>query len=293
MTAWINNRPVEARAAPFDLSDRGLLLGDGLFDTALVIDGVVVYRDAHLSRLYDACQTVAIGVARDRLSSAMSLAAEGLSTGVVRVTVTRGPGPRGVAPREDAAATVIASNAVLAPNGALRSVTLWPSSIRRNEMSPSSRLKTLGYLDTVLATKEAQDQGFDEPLFVNTRGRVACAGTGNVFMLKGQTLVTPSLEEGIMPGVIRAAILRLSAEVGLSARENPLELEELIAADGAFVTNSLKIVAPVTSIGAHPVSRRGNPLLARVAAAICADAGRASGVDVRRYFDPSKLAKSD
>jgi len=290
MTTWLNGKIVDGLTAAFDLSDRGLLLGDGVFDTALVMEGVTVYRDAHLSRLDGACQAIGVRIGRDELATAMNLAAQDVSFGVARVTVTRGPAARGLAPQENARATVIASNAILPSSVSFQELALWPSTIRRNEMSPSSRLKTLGYLDAVIATKEARDHGFDEPLFLNTRDRVACAATGNMFLLSDQTLVTPPLEEGVMPGVIRAALMRLAVEVGLSVCERPMSLNDVREADAAFISNSLKLIAPVRAVGAHSISRRSRGEVACLASALCADIARACLVDPRPRLQPERCA---
>ncbi len=290
MATWLNGKLVSGGTTAFDLSDRGLLLGDGVFDTALVLEGQVVYRDAHLSRLDGACRAIGIRIGRDELATAMNKAAEDVSLGVVRVTVTRGPGPRGLAPQETACATVIASNTILRSSGSFQEVTLLPSSIRRNEMAPSSRLKTLGYLDAIMAAKEARDHGFDESLLLNTRDRVACAGSGNLFLFKDRMLATPPLEEGVMPGVLRAVVMRLAPDLGFSVCERPMSLSDVTAADAVFISNSLKLIAPVKAVGAHPISTRSRHAVARLAAAICADIGRACLLDPSPYLRPATCA---
>ena len=287
MSTWLNGRLVDSPTAPFDLSDRGLLLGDGVFDTALVLAGQIVYREAHLSRLEAACRAIDIRVGRDELAAAMNAAAENLPLGVVRVTVTRGPAPRGLVPLQAGRATIIASKTRLQSSAAFHDLTLWPSSIRRNEMSPSSRLKTLGYLDIILAAKEARDHGFDESLLLNTRDRVACAGAGNLFLLKDRTLVTPPLEEGVMPGILRATVLRLAPEIGLSVCERPMSLTDVTGADAVFVSSSLKIVAPVKAVGAYAIPTRSRHV-AELAAAVCADIGSACRIDPSPYLQPEK-----
>ncbi len=290
MATWLNGDLVDARTATFDLSDRGLLLGDGVFDTALVVEGSMVYRDQHLSRLHDACRAIGVGIGRDELAAAMNIAAQDVPLGVSRVTVTRGPGPRGLAPQDGARPTIIASNMTLPPDIGFQGVTLWPSAIRRNEMSPSSRLKTLGYLDAILATREARDRGFDEPLLLNTSGRAACSGSGNLFLLNERTLATPPLEEGVMPGVLRAVVMRLAPELGLEVRERTMSLTEVANADAVFLTSSLKLVAPVNAVGDHPVSKQSRHVVARLAAALCADIGRACRVDPGPYLRPERCA---
>ena len=278
MQTWLNGTAVEGQTASFDLSDRGLLLGDGVFDTALVIDGRIVYRQAHLARLIDACRATGIDADRAALAAAMEKAAQNLDFGAIRLTVTRGPGPRGLVPRAGTPPTLIASNTGLDPGVAFKPVRLCTSSIRRNEMSPSSRLKTLAYLDAILASRDAVERGFDEPLFLNTRDRVACAAIGNLFFLAGDTLATPPLQEGVLPGILRGVILRLAPGLGLSAVERPVTPGEVQSADAAFVCSSLKLIAPVDALDEHRFSAGSRPLLARLAQAVCDDLARDSGI---------------
>jgi branched-chain amino acid aminotransferase len=127
-------------------------------------------------------------------------------------------------------------------------------------------------------------------LFLNTRDRVACAGSGNLFLLNDRTLVTPPLEEGVMPGVIRAVVMRLASDVGLSVREWPMSLTDVTDADAVFISSSLKLIAPVKAVGAHPISTRSGHAVARLASAICADIARTCLVDPSSYLRPERCA---
>lgn len=281
MAQWLNNEPVAGGTAPFDLSDRGLLLGDGVFSTALVLEGQVVYRDAHLKRLLHACNVLGIEISPATLSEAISLAANGVRLGSVRVTVTRGSGPRGIVPSGRFRPTVIASNSEIGVGAMFPQLSLLPSAIRRNDTSPAAQLKTLGYLDAILATKQAREAGFDEPLMLNTRSRVACTGTGNLFVLRGDRLSTPPPSEGLLPGIMRAALLRIAPGLGLQVVEDELMLQDLIGADAVLVTSSLKLLAAVTAIG--PTSLPSVPPVAvNLAAAICDGIASDIGTDPRQ-----------
>lgn len=281
MALWLNNQAVTGETAPFDLSDRGLLLGDGVFSTALVLEGQVVYRDAHLKRLLHACNVLGIAIAPATLSEAMSLAANGVRLGSVRVTVTRGSGPRGIVPSGQFSPTVIASNSEIGVGAMFSQLSLLPSSIRRNDTSPTAQLKTLCYLDAILAAKQAREAGFDEPLMLNSHSRVACTGTGNLFVLRGDRLSTPRPSEGVLPGIMRAALLRIAPGLGLQVAEDQLMLEDLIGADAVLVTNCLKLLATVTAIG--PTSLPPVPSVAvGLAAAICEEIASETGTDPRQ-----------
>lgn len=276
---WVNGAAATGAAA-IDAGDRGLLLADGVFDTALVVNGGVVWRAAHDARLVAFC--AAIGIAADadcaglplarRIGEAMDLASAGMALGSVRVTVTRGPGPRGVAPPQTPRPTVIAARAPMTEPAAFRPLSLWVSGVRRNETSLASRIKSLAYIDSVLETAHARAAGCDEPLFLNTRGEVACSGVGNVFILRGRRLLTPPVEAGALPGVARCAVMQLAPRIGLEAAEHGFTLEELAGADAVYVTNSLRLLAPVTRLGGAPLRARKN-VFAGLRALLAAAAG--------------------
>ena len=290
MAIWLNGERSDAPPTAFDLSDRGLLLGDGLFDTALVIEGNPVYRNEHLLRLEEACRAIRLVIDPTLLSAALDTAAAGLAFGSVRLTVTRGPGSRGLSPQNLVRPTIIASNANLTAGVAFKPQSLWQSSIRRNETSPCSRMKTLGYLDAVLANAEAKENGCDDAYFLNTRGCVVCAATCNLFMLTDRALVTPPLQEGALPGVTRAIVMRLARELGLEGHERPIDPGDLAQADAVFVTNSLKLIAPVERLGERRIRRGSGEIVAQLAAALCEDIGRTCRLDPGPYLCPDLAA---
>jgi len=254
---WFDGALV-AGPVPFDLADRGLTLGDGVFDTALALDGRLVFESAHVARLVAAAQALGFVVDSERIGQAMRAVAGGAGgLAAIRTTATRGSGPRGLAPPLAPRPVLWASAAPLPPALPFAALTLHETQIRRNDTSPAARWKTLGYLDAVLAAGEARAAGFDEALFRNTRGRVACAGTGNLFAVFGTRLVTPPLSEGVLAGIVRAEVLALAPNLGLVAEERPLDPETFLGADAVFLTNSLRGIAPVRAVGsrtfeAHP-----------------------------------------
>lgn len=265
---WLDGRLSAETVAPFDLTDRGLSLGDAVFDTALALDGRVAFEDAHISRLVAGADTLGFSVDPDRARAAMrALAATGPRL-AIRTTATRGTGPRGLKPPAEPRPVLYATAAPSAAAIAFAPLSLWVTEIARNETSPVARLKTPGYLDAVLAARDAATAGCDEALFRNTRGRVACAGTGNLFAILGDRLVTPPLADGVLPGIVRAEVLALAGEAGLHPEERSLALPELLSAEAVFLTNSLRLIAPVRAIGETPFGSAGHPGLARLVAAL-------------------------
>ncbi|MEC5324027.1 aminotransferase class IV [Aurantimonas sp. A3-2-R12] len=241
---WLNGAfaPCDGAIAA---NDRGLLLADGVFDTALVLGGRVFRMGEHLDRLAGAAGRLEIPVARKDIQAAMSALAERQVNGSIRLTVTRGPGPRGIALPPDPRPTLLGSSAPLTPSAMFSTIRLDVSSIRRNETSPTTRVKSLAYLDAVLANHAARQVGVDEALFLNTKDRVACSALANVFVLKDGELSTPPLADGVLDGITRRWVLAHAGEFGLAVRERSLGLADLAGAT-VFLTNSLRLVSPAT-----------------------------------------------
>jgi len=239
-------------AIPFD--DRGLLLGEGLFETLLALDGEIRHLDAHLDRMAGGCAV--LGLPFDRAE------AEGLcrrmvpATGRValRLTLTGGSGGRGLDRPADLTPRLFARVAAVAPvTTPARAIV---SSVRRNEGSPASRLKTLSYVDSVLARTEAVAAGADEAVMLNNRGHVVCGAAANLFWVASGRLFTPALDCGVLPGITRARLLAAQA-----VQEVAVGAEALERAEAVFLTNSLIGVRPVSRLGdrafdAHPLVER-------------------------------------
>jgi branched-chain amino acid aminotransferase len=166
---------------------------------------------------------------------------------VLRLTLTRGEGGRGLA-GEIRKPTLIGT---LDPfDGQLRfqSVKMMISTIRRNLYSPASHMKTLSYMDNVLAAREAAAAGADDALMLNSAGRVASSTIANIFLEKDGAFITPTLAEGILPGVMRAAVIRTATHLGIRVKERRVQFSDVAAADGLFLTNSLRLIRPVAML---------------------------------------------
>ncbi len=275
---WRDGRLHEGTTAPFDFADRGLLLGDGVFDTALSLRGTVVAEEAHLARLAEAAAALGFRFDEQEARTAMRAVAAGHERAAIRTTVTRGSGPRGLRPPAEPRPVLWARAAPLRPGLVFSDLSLGWSAIRRNETSPGARHKTLGYLDAVLAAEAAAAEGHDEALFLNAAGRVACAGTANLFAVFGKVLVTPSLSEGVLAGIVRATLLGLAPGLGLLPAERPVAPDALAEADAVFLTNSLRLIAPVRRIAERDLASAGHPAVRALQAALSAEIAAACGV---------------
>lgn len=258
MKVWLNGETVAADEARISGRDRGFLLGDGVFDTLAAFDGRPFRLKDHLARLRRNAESLGIPLPYDdkTLEAAVnevlgSQPAAALTA--VRTTVTRGAGQRGLLPpsSDECHPTVMISAAAAAVPAAPARVIV--SSVRRNEGSPASRIKSLSYLDNILARQEAAIMGADEAVMLNNRGVLACATAANIFILRGRSLFTPPVEDGVLAGVARAVVLEIAGGLGLSAHETSLAPEKLYEADDVFLTNSLIGVRCVSHIGAHIV----------------------------------------
>ncbi len=251
---WLNGERLDGSVAPFDLTDRGLLLGDGVFDTSLVVNGRVAFGEAHEGRLLRHAKALGIAADPEMVRDAYARARELDGPHALRVTITRGAGPRGLPNPAECVPSVIAA---AAPTSGLifSPVTLQSVSIRRNETSPTSRLKTLAYLDNVLAMDTAAKAGADDALMLNTKGDVASAAAANIFAIIGRDLVTPRVEDGALDGVTRAFLMNAAPQIGLAPRERALSRDELKQADGVFLSSSLRLLAPVKSLDGEAVSQ--------------------------------------
>jgi branched-chain amino acid aminotransferase/4-amino-4-deoxychorismate lyase len=231
----------------FPLDDRGLLLGDGLFETLLWTGGDMPHLDAHLARMAAGCEALGLPVfdlaeAQVRCLAAPNEAGLGEVRAAVRLTLTAGSGGRGL-DRPDAPVLRLAASAAAAPP-VTTPVDLVLAKTRRNEGSPAARLKTLSYLDNVLARAEAKATGADEAVMRNNHGDLTCAAAANLFWIAEGRLFTPALHCGVLSGIARGRVLEAARTLDVEVHEVATGAEALDEAEAVFLTNSLIGVRP-------------------------------------------------
>lgn len=248
---WMNGQLLAPEMARIDPRDRGFTLGDGLFETLVAVDGHAVDLPEHLSRLARGSTVLELPlpVEATEIATAIGqvLEANDLSKGraALRLTLSRGVGSRGLLlPLDPKPNLVITASAFPQVAAHLDAATV---PIRRNEGSPLSRIKSLNYLDNVLAQQQAQALGAQEALMFNNHDRIAGFARGNLFALVGETWVTPPLADGVLDGITRAKILQNAVKIGIKVIENSLERGEIDLFRALFITNSL--------LGAVPIAR--------------------------------------
>lgn len=235
--------------------DRGLLLGDGLYETLLAEDGALRHFELHLQRLTRGCGVLGLApptAEAARAAAGAALGRAGLSAGraAVRLTLTAGSG-RGLDRPFPATGRLLAMAAAApAPQGPASLATV---AIRRNETSPLARLKTLSYLDNVLARRLARAAGAEEALMLNGKGEIACAAAANLFWIEAGRLFTPALECGVLDGILRGRAIAAARSLGVEVVQAAEGLATLGRAEGMFLTSSLIGVRPVQALDGRPV----------------------------------------
>lgn len=253
-TLWLNGALCPALSAQIDPSDRGLLLGDGLFETLLVEAGTPRQISRHYARLTAGAALLRLPLPLDETAFGAALTATAqanqVSHGVVRLTLTRGPGLRGLMPQVGQTPTLMISAASLAPTvalGAPMRVVIARDS-RRDETSALSRIKSLNYLANILARFEANDRDAEDAILLNHQGFVAEASAANLFLFSQGAWVTPPVADGALPGIRRQMLI----EAGLVA-EARLSPNDLLAADALCLG---------TVLGVRPIGHLDGAVLA-------------------------------
>lgn len=279
---WVDGKRFPSDGAHISARDRGFTLADGVFETMKARNGKVFHLDRHLMRIDGALRTLDIpppAELREWVDAAIHAAH--VPEASIRLTVSRGVAPGGVGPPPDPVPTVVVTVAPPPVFGAAiyeTGLTARVASGRRNEHAATAGLKTLAYTDAILALIEARRAGADEVLFLDTAGHCSEASASNLFAVIGGRLATPPTSCAALPGITRRAVIELAAELALSVDERPFGLDELNAANEAFLTSSLRGIAPLVRVGGHPIGT-GTPgavtqkLMAAYAALVKAECG--------------------
>ncbi len=240
MKVYLNGSLLDQDAARIDPSDRGLTLADGVYETIAVKGGAPLRLPAHLARLGDGAAVTGLKAPfRDHdLAAAMAdvVEANAISEGVLRLTLTRGPGPRGILPPAPPQPTLLITGTSLDLTPPDKVTAVIATSTRRNEHSALSRIKTTNCLDAILAAREASQRKADDALLLNTAGNLAEAAVANLFLVVDGRVVTPPVEDGALPGIMRAVVMKT-----LGAAERTLGPGDIDKATEAFLTSSLGI----------------------------------------------------
>lgn len=253
---YFNGRLVDRDEAVVSVFDHGLLYGDGVFEGIRSYDGLVFKLREHLDRLFGSAKTLMLKIplSKDALVKAviLTLQANRLNDAYIRLVVTRGPGDLGLDPRKCPKPTlfIIADKIILYPKEYYEKglVLATVPTIRNHPEALNPQLKTLNYLNNILAKIEATNAGVDEAILLNAQGYVTeCTGE-NIFFVRGKEVFTPPPYVGILKGITRASVMGIAQEIGLSVREDVFTRHDLYTADEVFLTGTAAEIVPVVKI---------------------------------------------
>lgn len=255
-TVWINGTLVPTEQATVSVFDHGLLYGDGVFEGMRIYGGKVFRLQEHLVRLDESARAICLQLpyTLDEIAAATNetLKANGLVDGYIRLVVTRGAGTLGIDPNRcsNPRVIIIADKISLYPAEYYeKGLDIITSSVIRNHPAAlSPRIKSLNYLNNILAKIEGQQAGCVEALMLNHKGEVAECTGDNIFLVKNGRLLTPPLDAGILGGVTRDTVLELAAAQGIETQQIALTKHDVYIADECFLTGSAAEVIPVVKV---------------------------------------------
>ncbi len=261
MKIYLNGELVSKENATVSVFDHGLLYGDGVFEGIRIYSGKCFLLDEHIERLYESARAIRleIPISEEEMEKAINdtVAANELTDGYIRLVVTRGSGSLGLDIRRtsDPQVIIIADKISLYPpelyEQGLKIITA--STLRNHPQALSPRIKSLNYLNNILAKIEGTDAGCLEALMMNHKGEVAECTGDNIFIVKNGVLKTPSTDAGILDGITRRAVIRLAREAGLTVEEVTLTRHDIYVCDECFLTGSAAEVIAVIELDGRPI----------------------------------------
>jgi branched-chain amino acid aminotransferase len=258
---YIGGKLYDKDDAKISVYDHGLLYGDGVFEGMRSYGGKVFRLKEHLYRLWNSAKAIwlEIPMSREAMAQAVNntLQVNGIQDGYVRLVVTRGAGGLGLDPNRTSnpQVIIITDHIALYPDeyyqNGLALVTV--STIRNHAAALSPRIKSLNYLNNILAKIEGLQAGCIEALMLNSKGEVSECTGDNIFLVYKGELLTPSIDAGILEGITRGAVIELARAQGISVREIPLTKHDVYIADECFLTGSAAEIVPVVKVDCRAI----------------------------------------
>ncbi|MBN2218607.1 MAG: branched-chain-amino-acid transaminase [Pirellulales bacterium] len=257
----INGKLVDQADAKVSVYDHGFLYGDGVFEGIRSYGGRVFRLAEHLDRLWDSAKAIWLKIpyTKKEMTEAVeaTLAANGIKDGYIRLVVTRGVGTLGLDPNKcsNPQVIIIADKISLYPDElyehGLEIITV--ATARNHPAALSPRIKSLNYLNNILAKIEGLQAGCIEALMLNHKGEVAECTGDNIFLVRGEVLLTPPTDAGILEGITRDVVIELARESGMEVRQAPLTRHDVYIADECFLTGTAAEVVPVVKVDSRPI----------------------------------------
>jgi branched-chain amino acid aminotransferase len=253
---YLNNKLVPAGRALISVFDHGFLYGDGIYETLRAYKGVVFKFDEHIERLFRSASMIELSVPMppDAIKKAVykTMEANRLKEAVIRITISRGAGPLGLDPGlcPDPTFVIFAGQFKKYPGQYYqKGVRIAIADTRRNYgKALDPRIKSLNFLNNVLAKIEAKKKGAYEAVMLNYRGYIAEGTITNIFFIRNDILCTPALDVGILDGITRRTILESAGELKIKTREGRFKPEDIFDSQEVFISNTTMEVMPVAEI---------------------------------------------
>lgn len=265
MFVYVNGKIVPSQEAVVSVFDHGFLYGDGIYETMLAYDGVIFKLNEHLQRLYRSASLIGITIPHEmgRLKSDLykTILANDLKNAYIRLTVSRGSGPIGLNPDlcPEPTIVIIAQESREHPKTLYKNgVHLIISETRRNiKEAINPQIKSLNFLNNILAKIEAIKSDAYEAIMLNAHGNLTEATISNVFFIKDNILCTPSVECGILDGITRSTVIDIALKQKIKVNEGKFTKEDLYNASEVFITNTSLEVMPVSKVDetSYPVGK--------------------------------------
>ena len=247
MQAFFNRRFVPEKQVRISAFDRGLLYGDGAFETMRIYGSRFFWLDQHLSRLMRGLRHLGIRIPYNAIELEFFLRElvlrNGVKDGFARILVTRGEGALGFSPRGAATPQIVMVARPRSLDSWLRKHPVWRLCLL-NGVTGGYGFKTLSYLPHVMAKKQAEQSGYEDPILVDSKGQVMEAAASNVFVADDGFLWTPPLSSGCLEGITRKAVIKVAKKSGARVIEKPMPVKALKKAREIFITNSMLEIVP-------------------------------------------------
>jgi len=253
---FLNNRLVPDEKASISVFDHGFLYGDGVYETIRVYDGIAFMIDEHIKRLYRSASMIALAPAltHEMIKGAIykTINSNRLSDGIVRVSISRGKGPVGLDPELCPEPTFVIIAYPFKGHPSLnyqKGVKIIIAKTRRNFRDAiNPMIKSLNFLNNIIARIETRGKGAYEAIMCNYRGYIAEGTISNIFFIKGQILYTPAIDVGILDGITRGVIIGIANENNIRVKEGRFRVDDLHNADEVFISSTTMEVMPVNTV---------------------------------------------
>jgi branched-chain amino acid aminotransferase len=265
LTAYVNGEYVDASKASVSIFDHGFLYGDGVFEGMRVFDGGLFRAELHMARIARSARTIGLTAPDDLLDIIGEVVRRSeLQDAHVRPIIARGFGGPGIDPKNCPEQTVIVSAYPFPPFLGNDPIKLFTSAVvRKAPRSLGAHVKSLNYLDAIVAKQQAGALGMHDAVMLDHLGAVAECTGANLFIVVGETLVTPTTRAAL-PGITRRTVLEIAVEEGIASEERDIWPAELHCCDGAFVCGSGAGVVPIGSFDGRPVVQPRHPIITRI-----------------------------